>query len=314
MKTRQSQRFVSWCTLAHVALPYFFLCGATTRPASAPSLPWPIAYRHEVREDPRLHLHVVTIDLTDPRVRVTAFGSGPDPDGQQGPWQMTLDTVRNVAARHGLDAAVNANFFAARGAITVGGRRVPYYGGNWARAVGWLVCDGMPISSERGDASLIIRANGRGEIGQYAQLPPDARHVVSGSQQILRNGRVTARGDIRAPRTAAGLNADATKLVLLVVDGRLLAHSVGMSEVELAQEMLRLGCTDALNLDGGGSSTLVLRDPPGAPAPKLLNRPSDGHDLAVPLSIERAVACVLGVRVDRGAGAPATAPANEERP
>ena len=291
-----------------------FVCfgaAAATQPAA-----WPIAYRHEVREDPRLHLHVVTIDLTDPRVRVEAFPCGPDPDGRQGPWQMTLDTVRNVAARHGLDAAVNANFFAARGAINVGGRRVPYYGGNWARAVGWLVCDGKRLGSERAEASLVVRADGRVEIGQFAQLPPDARHVVSGSQRILRGGRVTARGDVRAPRTAAGLNGDATQLVLLVVDGRLLSHSVGMSEVELAQEMLRLGCTDALNLDGGGSSTLILRDPPDAPAPSLINRPSDGHDLAVPLSIERAVACVLGARVDRGAGAgvPATAPAKEERP
>jgi hypothetical protein len=268
-----------------------------------------------VRADPRLHLHVVTIDLTDPRVRVEAHPCGPDPDGRQGPWQMTLDTVRNTATRHGLDVAVNANFFAARGALSVGGRRVPYYGGNWARATGWLVCDGSRVSSERSEASLVVLANGRVEIGPFGQLPQDARHVDSGTQQILRRGRVTARGDVRAPRTAAGLNAGATKLVLLVVDGRLLSHSVGMSEVELAHEMLRLGCADALNLDGGGSSTLVLREPPDAHAPRLMNRPSDGHDLAVPLSIERCVACVLGARVERGTP-PATAPAGQkaERP
>jgi exopolysaccharide biosynthesis protein len=200
-----------------------------------------------------------------------------------------------------------------RGALNVGGRRVPYFGGNWARAVGWLVCDGTIISAAPAEASLVVRADGRVEFGRYAQLPREARQVVSGSQQILTGGRVTARGGVRAPRTAAGLNADASRLTLLVVDGRLLAHSAGMSEVELAEEMLRLGCTDALNLDGGGSSTLVLRDPPDAPAPKLMNRPSDGHDLAVPLSIERSVACVLGVRVARNAE-PTTAPAKEERP
>ena len=287
---------------------------ADAQPATTQSADrWPIEYRHEERADPKLHLHVVTIDLTDARVRVEAFPCGPDPDGEHGPWQMTLDTVRNAAARHALDVAVNANFFMTGGAIDVGGRRVPYFAGNRARAVGWLVSDGKLIADERGDASLVVRADGRVEVGQFDQLPRDARHVVSGSQQILRGGRITARGDVRAPRTAAGLNADASRLTLLVVDGRLLSHSVGMSELELAREMLRLGCTDALNLDGGGSSTLVLRHPPDAPAPKLMNRPSDGHDLAVPLSIERSVACVLGVRVARERG-PTTAPAKEERP
>ena len=72
--------------------------------------------------------------------------------------------------------------------------------------------------------------------------------------------------------------------------------TLGMSEEELADEMIRLGCTDALNLDGGGSSTLVMRDETDGRR-RVMNRPSDGHDLPIPLSIERPVACVLGVQV-----------------
>jgi hypothetical protein len=136
-------------------------------------------------------------------------------------------------------------------------------------------------------------------IGKFQQLPADARHVVSGSQMIVSGGALTARGDVRAPRTAAGVSADGTTLILLVVDGRLLSHSVGMSETELGREMLRLGCADALNLDGGGSATLVMRDATDTTKLNVVNRPSDGHDLPLPLSIERSVACVLGVRVAR---------------
>ena len=57
---------------------------------------------------------------------------------------------------------------------------------------------------------------------------------------------------------------------------------------DLAKAMLDLGCTDALNLDGGGSTEMALRDP-GTGQLVVVNRPSDGH--------ERPVANVLGVRI-----------------
>ena len=62
-----------------------------------------------------------------------------------------------------------------------------------------------------------------------------------------------------------------------------------MSYAELAQEMIRLGCRQALNLDGGGSSMMAIRNADTGKM-RILNKPSDGH--------ERAVANVLGVSVD----------------
>jgi exopolysaccharide biosynthesis protein len=59
-----------------------------------------------------------------------------------------------------------------------------------------------------------------------------------------------------------------------------------MSYAELSQEMIRLGCREALNLDGGGSTAMVIRDP-RSKEQRVINEPSDGR--------ERAVACVLGV-------------------
>lgn len=72
----------------------------------------------------------------------------------------------------------------------------------------------------------------------------------------------------RAPRTAIGKRADGAVL-LLVVDGRQPSWSAGVTLGELTEMMAFLQATDALNLDGGGSSTMVLNG-------ELMNRPSDG--------------------------------------
>ncbi len=71
----------------------------------------------------------------------------------------------------------------------------------------------------------------------------------------------------RHPRTAVGLRADGT-WVFVVVDGRQPELSIGMDLRELSTLLLSLGCVDALNLDGGGSSTLFYQG-------KVVNSPSD---------------------------------------
>lgn len=71
----------------------------------------------------------------------------------------------------------------------------------------------------------------------------------------------------RHPRTAVGINNDTTKLFLVTVDGRQLS-SLGMNLFELADLMLQLGVYQGINLDGGGSTTMVIRN-------EVMNSPSD---------------------------------------
>jgi uncharacterized protein YigE (DUF2233 family) len=89
----------------------------------------------------------------------------------------------------------------------------------------------------------------------------DLREMMSGGPFIVRNGQVNVgpRGDgvDRHPRTAAGINADGTRLYLVVLDGRQ-AASAGVTLTELAQWMVSVGIDRAMNLDGGGSSTLLI--------------------------------------------------------
>lgn len=77
----------------------------------------------------------------------------------------------------------------------------------------------------------------------------------------------------RAPRSAAGVDADG-RVILVTVDGRLPDHSVGMSMAELAEFMIKLGAVDAIALDGGGSTTMVVDG-------LVTNRPSDGRPRVV---------------------------------
>ena len=91
------------------------------------------------------------------------------------------------------------------------------------------------------------------------------------------------------PRTAVGVDASGRRLLILVVDGRQPGYSEGMSMVELAETFKELGFVNAIALDGGGSSTLVIEGSDGHPM--ILNSPIHGR---VPPGRERPVANHLG--------------------
>jgi len=94
----------------------------------------------------------------------------------------------------------------------------------------------------------------------------------------------------RAPRTAIGVREDGT-IVMCVIDGRQVKKGMyGLDRNELGSIMKAYGCVDAYNLDGGGSSTMVIRTADGL---QVLNSPSDGSE-------RRDANCVLIVAKDPG--------------
>lgn len=110
--------------------------------------------------------------------------------------------------------------------------------------------------------------------------PEDGWMVIPGYPMIVRNGeRDKTRGCgyicMTGPRTAVGLDADASTLYLVVVDGRQ-TKSGGTDLTNLADFMIEQGVHDALNLDGGGSSTLYIQSMGGR-----VNVPSEGRERAV---------------------------------
>jgi exopolysaccharide biosynthesis protein len=116
----------------------------------------------------------------------------------------------------------------------------------------------------------------------YLGTDPPARHMktmVGGVGMILSNGKVVSDSinvrektsitflRARHPRTFVGFDKDSTRLYLCVVDGRQ-ERSLGMNFQEMANVLLSIGVWNAVNLDGGGSTTMVIHH-------KIVNSPSD---------------------------------------
>ncbi len=93
--------------------------------------------------------------------------------------------------------------------------------------------------------------------------------------KLLTNGELDVTDESAAPRSAIGIKADGS-IVFYTIDGRQSGYSYGVRKSTLAKRLMELGCTDAINLDGGGSTTLggVM---PGTTEFIILNSPSDGR-------------------------------------
>lgn len=119
---------------------------------------------------------------------------------------------------------------------------------------------------------------------QVALRPFHPMEALGGRPLLLRDSTIVAGIDsaggaafaaARHPRTAVGIARDGRRLLLVVVDGRQKPYSDGATLRELADIMRALGARDAINLDGGGSTTMVYADPGNAGELRIANRPSD---------------------------------------
>lgn len=98
--------------------------------------------------------------------------------------------------------------------------------------------------------------------------------AIGGLDTLIENGKIASGLSTSVnPRTAIGIKADNT-VVFYEVDGRS-TSSAGLSLQQVAEELLALGCVQAINLDGGGSSA-VMAQYPGTDSAVLTNTPSDG--------------------------------------
>ena len=259
----------------------------------------PVSCQHLVRSDPNFSIFVVKINLADPRVSVRVSPGGTVPD-HNGPWVTTLLPTSEIAARDGYDIAINGDFFEAKATKDLEGKNAGYVKGKPAAPVGMAMTDGRlwHQAKEQPQAEPFLEittTNTAIIVAGRTNQPIDyyARQMVGGSQIIVSNGMPveyhSAFATNRHPRTVVGVGQGGTELTLLVVDGRQPSLSIGMTLAELSKEMIRLGCDNAINLDGGGSTTLVYREA-GDERLKILNSPSDTK--------ERSVADVLEVKFD----------------
>ncbi len=163
---------------------------------------------------------------------------------------------------------------------------------------GLLVNQGTVVSAELRPA-LVMERDGRARIVERPVRAEGLWNAVSGFGIVLRDGELAGEDKPLHPRTAAGVSRDGETVILLVIDGRQPGHSEGASTREVGIWLQALGAWDGLNLDGGGTTTLVIEDADGGA--KVVNRTIHGGRPG----LERVSASHLGVRAERLDGAAA---------
>jgi Phosphodiester glycosidase len=145
---------------------------------------------------------------------------------------------------------------------------------------GGVVLSAAPATDEA--TQLLAMPPGASMRVRWALGWDDVFDVMGGMPVLLQDGQVAFDPCFtplcnRNPRTAIGWTSNG-RVLLVVIDGRQPRWSVGSTLRELAETMRKLGAVDALNLDGGGSSTMVVRG-------ELVNRPSDGQQRRVTTAV-----------------------------
>jgi len=227
-------------------------------------------------------LSLLRVDLKQPGVHIrfaeAAHFSDPTP-------ALRLERTSDIAAPTKAVAAANGDFFdgfAHQGPLIVDGQ----------------VRSFAPKGHPHATASFGFDASDQPRFWPKTPdgwlIPTDIVHAISGGPMLLRDGAaVTSSGDDefarnRHPRTSICV-APGRTIDLVVVDGRT-PEAAGLSLPELAAVMRALGCTTAMNLDGGGSSTMWIR---GKGPTGVVSHPSD--DRRFDVLGERAVGTAIFV-------------------
>ena len=227
-------------------------------------------------DQPRpLVIRVAEVDLTAQGVSFLVTPSNGDPNGDEPGdpnGETTRQTTLDFLKEQNAQLAINATFF---GMDKIG-----------TDNIGLVVSKGEQVSPFRGDWPAInIDQDNKaaivwGEDNTFNVTKPNPEKIklynaVTGSDHIVIDGKPLEPQPDRKffttahPRTAIGITKS-HKLLLVTVDGRQPGISEGMPLNELAQLMIELGAVQALNLDGGGSTTLAIADPD----PRVINQPS----------------------------------------
>jgi len=216
----------------------------------------------ETAEPRPLRYHVI---LIDPSVDGIGFFVTP-PNGEDEPRMTTRQHTLDFVREYELALAVNAHFFSPWPSVD------PY-----AEVLGLAVSDGVEYSpmTARWNVALGFAADNTASIivldeeGERVMDPViEPYNAVGATEQVITAGVNTASWVDLHPRTVVGVR-DGGQVVFAIVDGRQSGRSEGMSTMEVGDILLDFGVLDAINLDGGGSTTFVAADP----EPRVVNVP-----------------------------------------
>lgn len=227
-------------------------------------------------------MFVLEVDLKDTHLTIKA--SSPKDEGTlKTKQQMTLQALAHDKQGSRVLAAVNGDFFTTDGTP----QGIYYRNGVCLKStMSDNVCTFFAVT--KGKKAVI------GSYDEYNTYKDEIQEAVGGRVRLMTNGNVLSQTSTALePRTAIGVT-DNNVVYILVADGRNFWYSNGMRYTEMGSVLKALGVKDAINLDGGGSSTFVIRSKTGFEENRFAvrNWPYDNG------GVERAVANGLLVVTD----------------
>lgn len=227
-----------------------------------------ITYERRVTQSPRpLVIHIVTVDMQADGIKPLVT----PPANESAERAVPARTTSEFLQQYDLQLAVNGDYFSPW--FDAGPLGYAPKAGDLADPQGFAASNGKIYSDYSSEEVPIhiLRTN-RVTIGD---LTGRVYMSVSGNTYLVRSNTVFPQNDNNLqPRTAIGINQGGTKLTIIVVDGRQPGYSEGMTLTELAALFAELKVYTAVNMDGGGSSTLVVAGNDGTP--RVLNSPVHG--------------------------------------
>jgi hypothetical protein len=238
--------------------------------------PLPIELRRELYEGVvyyrRVHYspypliaHIVTVDTQSKNISFLVT-----PGNRDNPLPLKARTTSKFLREFNVQIAINGDGFTPW--YSYGPFAYYPHSGDRVEPNGFAASEGNVYSSYRKNPTLYISDGNNLSF----RGPGDVYNAISGDRWLVRNGKtVTGLDDVTpAPRTAIGVDDSGEKLIIIVVDGRQPFYSSGATLNELANYLVYYGAENAINLDGGGSSTLVFEGLFGTS--KVVNSPIHG--------------------------------------
>ena len=293
---------------------YFLAAPALFHALRADSFDWSTANelypgilhtRVSVTEPRLMVVNALRVDLTEPAVRFKTTGRHPNwGDPMQPPLFVSFEQdyfirtgrqpTRDFLNQHrnqGLEMVLAVNAAPWRPFSELGWSAGSY---PYADRLGLTVADGILVDDGNNRPSLVLDQNwdARMQASPAGTSLDGIQIAVSGFQFVLRDGTPEGSTGSAEPRTGYGLCQDSRYLYLITIDGRQAEYSLGATHREVGAWLLYFGSHIGVNMDGGGSTTLVWWDPDSTLTDKsvLLNQPSD--------SPPRSVGNNLGIYLD----------------
>lgn len=194
---------------------------------------------------------VFEIDLTNPNINIEVSTPNNKPAFAMQP--MTEQASYEDAEGHKVWGGINGDFFNTTNGAPQG---IVYKDGEGIKTTFTdAVCTYFAITSDK--KALIAGQD------EYPELKSLFKEALGGRVWLVERGALSIQTDDRVePRTCIGVSKDGKRVWMLAVDGRNFWYSNGMQYVELGKCMIALGAYNAINLDGGGSTTFFVRNTP----------------------------------------------------